>query len=153
MGKGWIRLGVAVGAVALLVGAGQRYGLDAEAALRPFRQLEERLGMWAIPVYVAAHTLTLALCLPYAVFFEAGASLLFGFLPAVLCVFSAKVLGASLSFWIGRFVIKPPLFHSFFAFFVLIRDLVGIRDLIWLVFFLSALLIFFFGSMPLIRKE
>ncbi|RRT64479.1 hypothetical protein B296_00041821 [Ensete ventricosum] len=106
MGKGWIGLAVAVGAVALLVGAGRRYGLDAEAALRPFRQLEERLGMWAIPVYVAAHTLTLALCLPYAVFFEAGASLLFGFLPAVLSVFSAKVLGASLSFWIGRAIFR-----------------------------------------------
>lgn len=104
MAKGWIRLGAAVGVVALLVGAGRRYGLDAEAALRPFRRLVDRLGMWAIPVYVVAHTVTLALCLPYAVFFEAGAPLLFGFLPAVLCVFSAKVLGASLSFWIGRYV-------------------------------------------------
>jgi len=60
------------------------------------------LGIWAIPVYVLVHTLTLALCLPSAVFFEAAASLLFGFFPAVLCVFAAKVLGASLSFWIGR---------------------------------------------------
>ncbi|URE13755.1 SNARE associated Golgi protein [Musa troglodytarum] len=62
----------------------------------------ERLGMWAIPAYVVAHTVALALCLPYAVFFEVSASLLFGFLPAVLSVFSAKVLGASLAFWIGR---------------------------------------------------
>ncbi|WOL01789.1 hypothetical protein Cni_G10506 [Canna indica] len=106
MGKGWIGLGLAAGAVALLVGAGRRYGLDPEAALGLFRRMEERLGMWAIPAYVAAHTVTLALCLPYAVFFEAGASLLFGFLPAVLCVFSAKVLGASLSFWIGRAVFR-----------------------------------------------
>lgn len=66
------------------------------------REMSDHLGYWAIPVYVGVHTLTLALCLPYAVFFEAGASMLFGFLPALLCVFSAKVLGASLSFWIGR---------------------------------------------------
>ncbi|KAF2590043.1 hypothetical protein F2Q70_00040657 [Brassica cretica] len=32
-----------------------------------------------------------------------GASILFGFLHALLCVFSAKVLAASFSFWIGRF--------------------------------------------------
>ncbi|KAL8519905.1 hypothetical protein ACS0TY_010730 [Phlomoides rotata] len=70
------------------------------------RELSDRLGYWAIPVYVGVHTLTLALCLPYAVFFEAGASMLFGFLPALLCVFSAKILGASLSFFIGRLLFR-----------------------------------------------
>lgn len=74
--------------------------------MQAFRGISEKLGFWAIPLYVLVHTLTLALCLPYAVFFEAGASLLFGFLPAILCVFSAKVLGASLSFWIGRAVFR-----------------------------------------------
>ncbi|XP_017699583.1 uncharacterized protein LOC103712355 isoform X2 [Phoenix dactylifera] len=103
MGKGFAKAAVAV---ALLVWASRRYGWDGDAALRTFRDLSERLGMWAIPLYVAAHTVTLALCLPYAVFFEAGASLLFGFFPAVLCVFSAKVLGASLSFWIGRAIFR-----------------------------------------------
>lgn len=82
------------------------------------RELSDRLGYWAIPVYVGVHTLTLALCLPYAVFFEAGASMLFGFLPALLCVFSAKILGASLSFFIGRFF---SLFHNimFSVYFIL----------------------------------
>nr|CAD1833893.1 unnamed protein product [Ananas comosus var. bracteatus] len=61
-----------------------------------------RLGPWAAPAYVAAHTACLALCLPNAVLFEAAAPLLFGFLPGVLCVFVAKVLAASLSFSIGR---------------------------------------------------
>ncbi|KAL3649925.1 hypothetical protein CASFOL_006328 [Castilleja foliolosa] len=70
------------------------------------REMCDRLGYWAIPAYVGVHTLTLALCLPYAVFFEAGASMFFGFLPALLCVFSAKILGASLSFWIGRLVFR-----------------------------------------------
>ncbi|KAG6503128.1 uncharacterized protein LOC121984319 [Zingiber officinale] len=106
MGKAWIRIAVAVSALAMMAGAGRRYGLNAETALEPFRLLSEKLGMWTIPVYVAAHTITLALCLPYAVFFEAGASLLFGFFPAVLCVFFAKVLGASLSFWIGRAIFR-----------------------------------------------
>ncbi|GKE44665.1 SNARE associated Golgi protein family protein [Tanacetum coccineum] len=73
-----------------------------ESVVEIFKNLSDRLGNWAIPVYVALHTLSLSLCLPYAVFFEAGASILFGFFPALLCVFSAKVLGASLSFWIGR---------------------------------------------------
>jgi membrane protein DedA with SNARE-associated domain len=66
-----------------------------------------------MPVYVGIHTITLAFCLPYAVFFEAGASLLFGFLPAVLCVFSAKLLGASLSFWIGRYFKMSSFVYSF----------------------------------------
>lgn len=74
-----------------------------EAVVEFFTHMSDRLGNWAIPVYVAIHTVSLALCLPYAVFFEAGASLLFGFFPALLCVFSAKILGASLSFWIGRY--------------------------------------------------
>lgn len=81
-------------------------GWDNETAVRWFQNLSDRLGYWAIPAYVGVHTLTLALCLPYAVFFEAGASLLFGFVPAVLCVFLAKVLGASLSFWIGRLLCR-----------------------------------------------
>lgn len=100
-----------------------RYGWewDKDAAVELFRQWSDRLGFWAIPVYVSVHTLTLALCLPYAVFFEAAASLLFGFFPAVLCVFSAKLLGASLSFWIGRFLsfflsFSFPLLLSFFLF-------------------------------------
>ncbi|PKA59721.1 hypothetical protein AXF42_Ash011845 [Apostasia shenzhenica] len=106
MGKGIAWLAAAAASVAVVVGLSRRYGLDREAALRSLRELSERLGFWAIPLYVLAHTITLALCLPYAVFFEAGASLLFGFFPAVLCVFSAKILGASLSFWIGRAVFR-----------------------------------------------
>ncbi|XP_039124706.1 uncharacterized protein LOC120261092 [Dioscorea cayenensis subsp. rotundata] len=107
MANGVVRLGAAAAVVvALAIGASRRYGWDGEAALAAFRGIKDRLGFWAIPIYVGAHTLTLALCLPSAVFFEAGASLLFGFLPAILCVFAAKVLGASLSFWIGRAVFR-----------------------------------------------
>lgn len=96
--------------MALLIGIwssrqqGQRW--DRDAILDFFRELSDGIGIWAIPVYVGIHTLTLALCLPYAVFFEAGAPLLFGFFPAVLCVFSAKLMAASLSFWIGRLVFR-----------------------------------------------
>lgn len=105
MGRRWWAAGIiAVGIVVVARGAGKQYGLDKEALVELFRQLSDRLGIWAIPVYVLVHTLTLALCLPSAVFFEAAASLLFGFFPAVLCVFAAKVLGASLSFWIGRLI-------------------------------------------------
>ncbi|XP_034695553.1 uncharacterized protein LOC117921700 isoform X1 [Vitis riparia] len=98
------RVGV-VGVVIAGIVLSRRYGLewDKDAAVELFRQWSDRLGYWAIPLYVSIHTLTLALCLPSAVFFEAAASLLFGFLPAVLCVFSAKLLGASLSFWIGSY--------------------------------------------------
>ncbi|GAB2226021.1 hypothetical protein Droror1_Dr00021804 [Drosera rotundifolia] len=78
--------------------------LDRDAVIEIFRCLLGKLGFWTIPIYVAIHTITLALCLPYAVIFEAGASVLFGFVPAVGCVFAAKVLAASLSFWIGRLV-------------------------------------------------
>lgn len=101
LGKLWI-LCLAVAILAVAREAGKRYGWDNDAALQMFRGLSERLGIWVIPLYVTVHTLTLSLCLPYAVFFEAGASLLFGFLPAIICVFSAKILAASLSFWIGR---------------------------------------------------
>ncbi|PKI65620.1 hypothetical protein CRG98_014013 [Punica granatum] len=102
----WWKIAAAVGAIAAASEANRRYGWDKDTALKAFEEMSERLGVWAIPVYVAVHTLTLALCLPYAVFFEAGASLIFGFFTAVLCVFAAKVLGASLSFWIGRLVFR-----------------------------------------------
>lgn len=85
----------------------KRYGWDKEGGMKALREWSDRLGVWAIPAYVGVHTLTLALCLPYAVFFEAAASLIFGFFPAVVCVFSAKVLAASLSFGIGRSVPLP----------------------------------------------
>ncbi|CAA7396019.1 unnamed protein product [Spirodela intermedia] len=101
-----LRATVAAAAVGAIAVASRRCGLDKEAALGVLRRISERLGPWAIPAYVAAHTVTLALCLPYAVFFEAGAPVLFGFLPAVVCVFSAKVLGASLSFSIGRVIFR-----------------------------------------------
>lgn len=105
MGK-WFKTGALIGAIAIAIAINKRYagalGLDKDAALRLFQQWSDRLGIWALPLYVALHTVTLSLCLPYAIFFEAGASLLFGFFPGVLCVFSAKLLGASLSFWIGR---------------------------------------------------
>lgn len=108
MGKWW-KIGAAVAIIAIARELSKRSGwggFDRDAALSLFQQWSDRLGVWAIPVYIGLHTLTLALCLPYAVFFEAGASILFGFFPAVLCVFSAKLLGASLSFWIGRLVFK-----------------------------------------------
>lgn len=72
--------------------------------MKMMSEMKDWMGYWAIPAYVALHTLTLALCLPYAVFFEAGASILFGFFPALLCVFSAKVLAASFSFFLGRYI-------------------------------------------------
>ncbi|KAH9620118.1 hypothetical protein KSS87_023886 [Heliosperma pusillum] len=104
--KLWAAAIVGVGIVIGGRGISKQYGLDKDEIIRVFGQLSDRLGIWAIPVYVGVHTLTLALCLPYAVFFEAGASLLFGFLPAILCVFFAKILAASLSFWIGRLIFK-----------------------------------------------
>lgn len=109
LGRRW---GSAAAAVALVVAVvmrnqvGKQLGWDNTAMMQWLREMSDRLGHWAIPAYIGIHTLTLALCLPYAVFFEAGASMLFGFLPALCCVFSAKVLGASLSFWIGRLVFK-----------------------------------------------
>ncbi|PIN23192.1 putative membrane protein [Handroanthus impetiginosus] len=98
-----------VGVVVMRNQLGKQLGWDKgkdSAVMQWLREMSDRLGYWAIPVYVGVHTVSLALCLPCAVFFEAGASILFGFLPALLCVFSAKVLGASLSFWIGRLVFR-----------------------------------------------
>ena len=100
--KRWARGLAAFAAVAVAVSAGRRYGWDGEAAVAAFRRGRSALGPWAAPAYVGAHALTLALCPPYAIFFEGAAALVFGFLPGVACVFSAKILGASLSFWIGR---------------------------------------------------
>ncbi|KAI3467847.1 hypothetical protein Pfo_024510 [Paulownia fortunei] len=103
------------GVVVMRNQGGKLFGWDKgnnSAVMQWLREMSDRLGYWAIPAYVGFHTLTLALCLPYAVFFEAGASMLFGFLPALLCVFSAKVLAASLSFWIGR---QLPYHFSIFS--------------------------------------
>eukprot|EP00250_Pteridium_aquilinum_P004424 c14635_g1_i1 orf=312-1040(-) len=78
------------------------YGGDKQAVLEDLRALSQRLGPWSLPLYVALHALLISLCLPYALLLEAGAAYLFGFFNGVLCVFSAKILSASLSFWIGR---------------------------------------------------
>lgn len=102
MGGRWWKVAAVVAAAAVLREVNKRHGWDKDDAIKVFEDWSDRLGVWALPVYVAIHTLTLALCLPYAIFFEAGASLLFGFLTGVICVFAAKVLGASLSFGIGR---------------------------------------------------
>lgn len=88
--------------VAIYIVISRVYGGDKQAIMEGFHELFTKMGIWAMPTYVIIHTITLALCLPYAVFFEAGAALLFGFFRGVLCVFSAKMLGASLSFWLGR---------------------------------------------------
>lgn len=113
MGK-WLVIAATVVIVALVVRQGTTW--DKEAALEALKEWSNRLGIWAIPTYVAVHTVTLALCLPYAVFFEAGAPILFGFLPALLSVFSAKVLAASFSFWIGRSLSSPLLSSPLFIF-------------------------------------
>ena len=109
-----------VGVVISGIVLSRRYGLewDKDAAVELFRQWSDRLGYWAMPLYVSVHTISLSLCLPSAIFFEAAASLLFGFFPGVLCVFSAKVLGASLSFWIGRCISFFLSFLLFFLFFL-----------------------------------
>lgn len=116
----WGKVLAVVGVIGAMRAVGKQLGLglgwDNDTALRWLQNISDRLGFWAMPAYIGVHTLTLALCLPYAVFLEAGASLLFGFIPAVLCVFAAKVLGASLSFWIGRcfyFPVPPPSFNLF----------------------------------------
>lgn len=99
------RFGIAaliVVGVAIYIVISRVYGGDKQAIMEGFHDLFTKMGIWAMPTYVIIHTITLALCLPYAVFFEAGAALLFGFFRGVLCVFSAKMLGASLSFWLGR---------------------------------------------------
>ena len=113
MGKWW-KVAAVIGLIAIARELGKQFGWDKDEALQLLGELSDRLGVWAMPVYVGIHTIALALCLPCAVFFEAGASLLFGFLPAVLCVFSAKVLGASLSFWVGRYFQMSSFLFSFF---------------------------------------
>ncbi|XP_010522981.1 PREDICTED: uncharacterized protein LOC104801410 [Tarenaya hassleriana] len=105
MAKWWM-IATAVAVVAVLRQGTKHYGWDIGPVMNALKELSERLGIWAIPTYVAVHTVTLALCLPYAVVFESAAPGFFGFLPAIICVFSAKVLAASLSFWIGRLVFR-----------------------------------------------
>ena len=88
----------------LAVGTGRQFGWDAVAA---FHEARGVLGPWAAPAYVAAHALTLALCLPYAIFFEGGAALIFGFLPGVAWVFSAMALPLACSPHAARAALRP----------------------------------------------
>ncbi|XP_057436594.1 uncharacterized protein LOC130729005 [Lotus japonicus] len=107
MGRWWLKVAVVVAIVAALWRTWNSNGSwDKEAALKWMSEWSERLGVWAIPLFISLHTLSIALCLPSAIFLETGASILFGFFPSVLCVFSAKILAASLSFWIGRLVFR-----------------------------------------------
>ncbi|KAK7304309.1 hypothetical protein VNO77_45177 [Canavalia gladiata] len=105
MGRWWWIVAVLVGLVALWRGW-QGQGWEKESAFRFLREWSEKLGIWAIPLYVSVHTLSIALCLPSAIFFETAAPLLFGFFSSVFCVFSAKIFAASFSFSIGRLVFR-----------------------------------------------
>lgn len=118
MGKWW-KIGVVVAVIGIVRELSKQYGWDKDAGIKVLGEWSDRLGVWAMPVFIGVHTLTLALCLPYAVFFEAASSLLFGFFPAVLCVFLAKLLGASLSFWIGRFFSFCLTFNYFSVLFII----------------------------------
>ncbi|KAG0565550.1 hypothetical protein KC19_8G198800 [Ceratodon purpureus] len=95
-------LGLLVTTGGLYVAVSNAYGGDKQAMMDGFHVLAERLGASAMPVFIFVHTVAIALCFPYAIVFEAAASFLFGFLRGVLCVFSAKVMGAALAFWLGR---------------------------------------------------
>ncbi|KAK7394136.1 hypothetical protein VNO78_14655 [Psophocarpus tetragonolobus] len=107
MGRGWWwKVAVLVAAAAAAWRGWQGGGWDKEAALKLVGEWSKKLGIWAIPLYVSVHTVSIALCLPSAIFFETAAPLLFGFFPSVCCVFSAKLLAASLSFSIGRLVFR-----------------------------------------------
>lgn len=119
-------LGAKLGLVFLLASTGglyiairNAYGGNKQAMMDDFHVVAERLGPSAMPVFVFVHTLAIALCFPYAIVFEAAAAFLFGFLRGVLCVFSAKVMGAALAFWIGRSALLPLLLqfllHAFFS--------------------------------------
>jgi hypothetical protein len=101
--------GLVVTTVGLYVAVSNAYGGDKQAMMDGFHVLAERLGPSAMPVFVLVHTIAIALCFPYAIVFEAAASFLFGFLRGVLCVFSAKVMGAALAFWLGRSTLSTPL--------------------------------------------
>ncbi|WJX80560.1 hypothetical protein P8452_63544 [Trifolium repens] len=111
MGR-WLWKSAVVVAIAALIirsyGGGEAIGIgfDKESFMKWMRDLSDKLGIWAIPLYITIHTISIALCLPSAIFLETAASLLFGFLPSVLCVFSAKILAASLSFTIGRLIFR-----------------------------------------------
>ncbi|XP_002965825.2 uncharacterized protein LOC9655409 [Selaginella moellendorffii] len=102
------------------------YNGDRQAMLEALQGVSQRLGRWAMPVFVLAHTLAIATCFPYAVLFEAAASFLFGFVHGVACVFSAKVLGAALAFWLGRLLFRSSETLSGFVrknkYFSVIRD-------------------------------
>lgn len=88
-----------VATVAAYLGLSNSLGGNLEALSSGFR---DRLGRWAMPVFVLVHSIALSLCFPWAIAFEAAASHLFGFVNGVTCVFCAKVTGAALAFWIGR---------------------------------------------------
>ncbi|KAK7272880.1 hypothetical protein RIF29_13920 [Crotalaria pallida] len=106
MARWWWKVAVLVAVLAVIRSYINKNGWDKESGVKLLSEWSERLGIWAVPLYVSIHTLMIALCLPSAMFLEAAASLLFGFFNAVLMVFSAKILGASLSFWIGRLIFR-----------------------------------------------
>ncbi|XP_027352760.1 uncharacterized protein LOC113863393 [Abrus precatorius] len=105
MGRWWWKVAALVAIVAVWRGW-QGQGWEKDSMLNFLSDWSQKLGIWAIPLYVSLHTLSIALCLPSAIFFETAAPLLFGFIPSVFCVFSAKILAASLSFNIGRLIFR-----------------------------------------------
>ncbi|XP_015962925.1 uncharacterized protein LOC107486870 [Arachis duranensis] len=84
MARWWWKAALVVAMGAALRSYALSHGWDKDAALNLLTHWSQSLGVWAIPLYVSVHTLSIAL----------------------LCVFSAKILGASLSFWIGRLIFR-----------------------------------------------
>ena len=64
-------------------------------------------GLGAVP-FIAVHIVAIILCFPGTAIFELTAGAVFGFLPGVLVVASAKGLAAALTFFIARAIRDGP---------------------------------------------
>jgi hypothetical protein len=60
MGKWW-KVAAVIGLVAIARELSKQFGWDKDAALELLGEWSDRLGVWAMPVYVGIHTISLSL--------------------------------------------------------------------------------------------
>ncbi|RIL05958.1 MAG: TVP38/TMEM64 family protein [Proteobacteria bacterium] len=99
---GWLRIALAVAALAALVLLGRRLG----AALPAFAAWVEGLGALGPIAFVAGYALAVVAFAPGSIL-TLAAGAIFGIARGTLYVFVAATLGASLAFLVARYAARP----------------------------------------------
>jgi uncharacterized membrane protein YdjX (TVP38/TMEM64 family) len=101
MAAPFVKSALLVAIVALAVPA-FIYKDSTKAVLDGAHELVSRLGIYAYPIWIFLHALSIVVCFPGTFAFEGAAGVLFGVVKGSSAVLAAKMVGASIAFWLGK---------------------------------------------------